>query len=517
MLDNNGLGQLSDFGSMPNGGDSMDEDCDPVLNGESDKNYMVLLRARMCDSEQKKSFRYGLPVNDLPILPLVSADNPIFHYSCTSLYQYPAPPCPPARATLEPNKIITPEPSPLCFPTALTYTLNPSIDYRFRRGYFYSAPINLDGESKAKEMERLYKIAMPPGVHPLGYDGESKTFTMAPVEGMIEMPAGIPFVACVDGDRDKAITVACVQTLDSLNGYPEHPRITQLFDEVFDLTWGTATTKPFFCLDGTKLNFRSQGEQEDCYDGSASHGITVEEQSHGFVQPAAQANSEEASIAQLKLLVRLAELYNLIVPLCVSKQEWEARKFRITDVNSLCCGGLYSGFSGVQKNVSSSFQGGSLAKRLGVATGAFHVDWKDDPAGWTLIIALFRLPPGSAVGDFLLARSGLYLRVHTDENGYAHFFALIKGNDLHSGTSPTACEAEIKPFFDSLRGMFLYVGPENRVVYVLYPNLSAFQRTEGVSMTQYTSFEPRIPGRQPNPHNFSDDGFPACGTFDDWQ
>ncbi|KAE9382331.1 hypothetical protein BT96DRAFT_1010850, partial [Gymnopus androsaceus JB14] len=36
-------------------------------------------------------------------------------------------------------------------------------------------------------------------------------------------------------------------------------------------------------------------------------------------------------------------------------------------------------------------------------------------------------------------------------------------------------------------------------------------------MTQYTSFEPRIPGRQPNPHNFSDDGFPACGTFDDWQ
>lgn len=119
---------------------------------------------------------------------------------------------------------------------------------------------------------------------------------------------------------------------------------------------------------------------------------------------------------------------------------------------------------------------------------------------------------GSAVGDFLLARSGLYLQISTDKNGYAHFFALIKGNDLHSGTSPTADTESVANFIASLKRTFLYVGPENRVVYVLYPNRSAFQREHGVSMTEPTGFE-----SQGTAHTFADDGFPACGTFDDWQ
>ncbi|KAF9062574.1 hypothetical protein BDP27DRAFT_1336461 [Rhodocollybia butyracea] len=192
----------------------------------------------------------------------------------------------------------------------------------------------------------------------------------------------------------KYILTEDLRYCQGLRGYSEYPRISEVFHELFDITWGTSSTEPIFHLDGIKLNQWSQAEKPDCYDGSASLGITVEEQSSGFVQPAVQAVTDEAQVILGKLLVLLAELYKLIVPLCISKQEWEAWLFRLMDVNALCCGALHSGFSGVQRNLSSSFNGGSLALVLGILTGAFHVDWNDDPNGYTLLIALFWLPPG---------------------------------------------------------------------------------------------------------------------------
>ena len=107
----------------------------------------------------------------------------------------------------------------------------------------------------------------------------------------------------------------------------------------------------------------------------------------------------------------------------------------------------------------------------------------------------------------MLGRSGLYARVSTDKNGYAHFFLLFKGNDLHSGTSPTVQETELEPFLAELRMLFKTVGLENCVLYVLYPTLLAFWHEAGVSMTQPTGFE-----RPGTSHTFADDGFPACGT-----
>ncbi|KAF9068618.1 hypothetical protein BDP27DRAFT_1421793 [Rhodocollybia butyracea] len=205
---------------------------------------------------------------------------------------------------------------------------------------------------------------------------------MSPVEGMIEMPPGVPFAVRIDDHPDQIITVGCVQMLDSLRGYSKYPQISE----------GTLSTEPIFRLDGIKLNQWSQAEKPDCYDGSASLGITVEEQFSGFVQPAVQAVTDEAQVILGKLLVLLAELYKLIVPLCISKQEWEAWLFRLMDVNALCCGALHSGFSSVQRNLSLSFNGGSPALVLGILTGAFHVDWNDDLNGYTLLIALFWLP-----------------------------------------------------------------------------------------------------------------------------
>lgn len=338
----------------------------------------------------EKKFRYALPTRLINHIPYISANDPRFHHLNSSLYI--GSPIRPTYSVLEANPSITPDPSPLCFPKAPKYILNE--DPRYRRGYCYTTPITLTQESKATEAENLYKVAVPPGVRPVGYDTASQSYIMSPVEGMIEMPPGVPFAVHIDDHPDQIITVGCVQTLDSLRGYSEYPRISEVFHELFDLTWGTSSTEPIFRLDGIKLNQRSQAEKPDCYDGSASLGVTVEEQSSGFVQPAVQAVTDEAQVILGKLLVLLAELYKLIVPLCISKQEWEAWLFRLMDVNALCCGALHSGFSGVQRNLSSSFNGGSLALVLGILTGAFHVDWNDDPNGYTLLIALFRLPPG---------------------------------------------------------------------------------------------------------------------------
>lgn len=75
-----------------------------------------------------------------------------------------------------------------------------------------------------------------------------------------------------------------------------------------------------------------------------------------------------------------------------------------------------------------------------------------------------------------------------------------------------ADEHELKCYVESLTQLFQYVGTENCVLCVLYPNRSAFQREHKVSMTQPTGFEP-----QGTNHTFADDGFPACGSFNDWQ
>lgn len=272
--------------------------------------------------------------------------------------------------------------------------LNNEIDYRFRRGYAYSTPWSLTPESKAEEADKLYRIATPPGAKPLRYDAESHSWIMAPLQGMIEMVPGVPYTVEIDGNKDRTITVACLQTLDSLSVYPEFPDIQKYANELWDITWGTATELPIYHLDGTKLNARSAKAKEGCADGSVLHGITVEDVGSGYVQPAVQANSDHAADVQEKLLTRLAALYRLIVPLCVSKQEMDVITFRNADFNALCCGCPLSRFSGVQKNISSSTEGGHNIVALSSSTGAWHPDAKDCPRRWSLGDGMLRLPPG---------------------------------------------------------------------------------------------------------------------------
>lgn len=87
--------------------------------------------------------------------------------------------------------------------------------------------------STREEAELLYNIATPAGVYLLQFDTSSKSYIMGTVEDMIEMPPGVPFVVNIDGDESHSITVACLQTLDSLQGYSKYPTNTLRLKSLF--------------------------------------------------------------------------------------------------------------------------------------------------------------------------------------------------------------------------------------------------------------------------------------------
>ncbi|KAK7037431.1 hypothetical protein VNI00_011182 [Paramarasmius palmivorus] len=447
-----------------------------LFEGFTPEGYLDAMKRRFEENERRWDMVFGLCNNEISAISLSDLDiyDSRFLYPISHLSHGGAPVKPPQQS-LTPHPISIKEPGDFRFPRAPTYELNCSLD-------------------------RLY-------IH-------------APVEGMIPMPLGVPFVATLAGDPRQFLSVACFLTLDVIQSlYPtDYILVKRYFDEVEALSWGDRDHPPLFMMDGLKLNHRSGGRKDDCYDGSSSHGPTVEEVGDGFIIPASQACTDLATIQQIKLTTRLSALYRLIMPLCVSKMEWDAWVFRAEDLNAICCGGSF-GFSGLQMNVSSAWKGGSLSPFIGILQGAWHPDVNDDPIGWTLLVALLRLPAGSSIGDFLLGRLGLYARlIRVGPNGLVHFFLSMKGIDLHSGIAPTADTEAREAYLALLEELYSRAGPENRIVYVLYPTSRIFRRDAGVSMTAPVGFgnQPGGFGKQ-RPHTVASDGVPALGSWDDRQ
>ena len=90
---------------------------------------------------------------------------------------------------------------------------------------------------------------------------------------------------------------------------------------------------------------------------------------------------------------------------------------------------------------------------------------------------------GADHGPFILARQGLYAR----ENGVRCFHLLFKGNDIHSGSSPSQppLTAQQQAEIDLLISL---VGPQNRVAYVSYPNTVASSRSASLSVSPSLGF-----------------------------
>lgn len=132
------------------------------------------------------------------------------------------------------------------------------------------------------------------------------------------------------------------------------------------------------------------------YDGSSGHSTTcLEGNGPGTGMPATQSNSIDDIQRRLTVLEILRDLYHLMGPLALSKEEFEVITFRSFDVNVFSMGGTAAtGLTGLQSNVSSWWRGGDLRAFIGMLQGSYHIDVKDDPCRWTLLVMQLRLYPG---------------------------------------------------------------------------------------------------------------------------
>lgn len=288
-------------------------------------------------------------------------------------------------------------------------------DHRYSCGVHYSADWSSDVYALRAESDHILRIVTPPGVSAT-WDESRSCFVTHDIAGAVRLIPGIPFAQYVDGDPNSCLTVACLQTLQSLSVFPQYPEIEKLVLELMLYTYGREpddedpTHIPaiytFSCL---KRNDRSSQPNDDSYTGSYNLAATVEKgDGLGTFVPAVQAGFPEARQHISIVLTILHKLYRLIMPHCLTKEEMDLIDFHSRYNNTFSFGGLEPGPTAVQMNVSSSFSGEDLLKMLGIIQGSWHFDKSDDKTRPTLFIICLRLPKGiSAI--YLLLIGNIFL------------------------------------------------------------------------------------------------------------
>ncbi|KAF8174837.1 hypothetical protein K438DRAFT_1980029 [Mycena galopus ATCC 62051] len=246
------------------------------------------------------------------------------------------------------------------FPQAPVYMLNSARDPSYRRGWRYAAPFHTSEREQQKQ--NMLNIRMPPNITPIHFDQSTRSFVAQPIPGMVRAPLGIPLVHHVDGDAKRAVTVVCVHTLETVQQYAQGPEIHDLAHQLLDLTWGhdAAGERPFqygiFEILGMKTNLRSKHVDPNAPAGDGSFNIASthgEGEGFGHFGPAIQTDAKEA--APIKSILQiLHRLYRLVMPLCISRFEWEFMELNGYENNVLAFGGLEPGPPGCQVNSSSA-------------------------------------------------------------------------------------------------------------------------------------------------------------------
>lgn len=442
------------------------------------------------------------------------------------------------------------------YPQAPIYDLNLTMDRSYRRGYRYAAPFLV--ADKAIERERMLNILVPPNIFPARYDLDSEKFIADPIPGMVKVPLGLPLVHLVDGDLNRAVTVVCVHTLESLMQYDEGAQVQKLVARLLQLTWGTnpSDSEPgipgIFELEGMQKNLRSKKAQhpgtlsgDGSYNLASTHG---EGEGYGIFMPAVQTNTPQATRSISEILRILHRCYRLIMPLCVSRREWEMMEFngRLNNVPS--AGGLAPGPTSCQVNGSSTanvveipdintfafsdhtahivdledilrgsvkdahLREGRLLDSIG-EQGTNHGDFKDAISGFTLFVLIFRLPPGSDLGPFIWNRGGVYLR----ENDVTIIFTSFKGLDIHSGHPPTFIKSIRNAWvtMDEANKLYKLAGNQFRCGYVLYPSMAATAHNTQIAYAPSLRFlhSPAYNPRDQSRRNFALHGETVLGDL----
>ncbi|KAF7348820.1 hypothetical protein MVEN_01402000 [Mycena venus] len=431
-----------------------------------------------------------------------------------------------------------PQPPKGCgvYPEAPEYVLNVELDHSYRRGWRYAAPFLLD--TKHIQKENMLHIQMPPNVTPTRFNLTTRSFVADPIPGMVRLPLGIPLVHHVAGDPKRAVTAVCAHSLSTLMEYDEGPKVLELVPRLMELTWGREKTDSdpgapgIFALPGMQHNLRSKNVDaskrvpgDGSFNLASTHG---EGEGYGHFSPAVQTNTPQAAATIKEVLKILHQLYRLIMPLCISRFEWDMMELHGYENNVVAFGGLKPGPTSVQHNSSSSAnvfdldlpetenipspapaqspaeshpppaehrfidledhlisvlkRSGNLNTAIG-PQGSPHGDFKDDALWFTLFVLMFRLPKGSDMGAFLWMRGAIYLR-ETDE--YI-LFASFKAQDIHSGSAPTYVQ-QLKDAMEETVKLFKMFGSQVRCGYVLYPSMAATTHSTQILYTPSLRF-----------------------------
>ncbi|KAJ7734871.1 hypothetical protein B0H16DRAFT_1577418 [Mycena metata] len=418
---------------------------------------------------------YGRPVHVVAEKPPLMSEE--FMWGEDVMSQAPRP-----AACLAPAPAAAP-PHPYTYPKADPYTCNETVDKRWARGYCYTTLFT--PSEKGLLRERLLKTKTPP-LLPRVYEGK---LVIDPIAGMIQMPGSVPFVQHTKDHPDEAVTLACAHSLASIRSvYPDiADEVENLSLQLRDATFGRDAENgeppiiPIYAIPGLNRNARSVDAKKlppGSFDGSYNLASTRGEgEGAGVTMPAVQASTPEAT-ERITLVLRLLHaIQRLILPRSISKFEYDVTEAHSKLNNVVSFGGLEPNGTSCQMNVSSA--GYDLTHFIGEHQGAWHTDIGDDWTRWTTVTMLLKLPEGSDPGAFCLARCGLYIR----EVDAWIVFLVFRGNDLHSGFSPTMPPIPRSEVNDLLRAPGVI-----RVVYVNYPSRVATTRSGSMSMTPATNF-----------------------------
>lgn len=333
---------------------------------------------------------YGIPQNldDVQLLtPDLTSETFLWKEGCLSSED------PPPTHLEHPNPV--PDPEDGTYPQAPRFTRSERVR-SYTRGYYFVS--DWSTANKNADTKRLLKTRMPPKVTPsVGLD---QNLIVEPIPGMVKLRPGVPFVYHLDGDPARPMTVACLQTPESLSAYPDiADDVGELTKELLTLTFGEVQNgkviqQPIFKFPDMKRNQRSAPAKEGSFDGSFNLAATVGQgEGQGCYMPAVQSQDHDLQKIISAVTRNLHKFYRLVVPHCVSKFEWDILEFHSIVNNVFGFGGFEPNNTGLQMNVSSGSK--SLAELIGEQQGALHTDQHDHPPRYTVCTICFKLPPGT--------------------------------------------------------------------------------------------------------------------------
>ncbi|EJD41122.1 hypothetical protein AURDEDRAFT_127329 [Auricularia subglabra TFB-10046 SS5] len=345
-----------------------------------------------------------------------------------------------------------------------------------------------DQSQKSAMRDRALCAAVHPALLNEPVDGQ--ILPRSEVPGQYRLEPGVPLVLrdTVNPDLYETqvgvLTPAVIQESPLFRPEPgEDGHFDVLSKHLLRLTYGDPTSddpdmrEPMWTY-GYKKNMRDGGNGEEIESSISLAGTLSEGEGRGVFQPVQQTSEPGAEKRQLNLLSVLSIVAPVAFQFLSSLGEHTETRYLCTQSNAPrwgCRTNISS--TSVQANISIIHPNEKhLSRSIGIQ-GAKHVDSKDCPWAWTLVVLTVKAPLDSDPGAFAFPEIGVYsasIQWMYEEDGMR------------------------------LLGM--------RVVFVCYPSGAALDRTAAMAGAPPLSFGDPLEQAKMR-RNFLEHGFPFFGTW----